>query len=496
MTVLNRTQAGASTGSWAALSILFLPLAMSMIDLSVANLTLPSIRAGLAASDAALSWVVAGYALAYALSLVPGGRLGDRYGKKRMFLIGTTCYVLTGIAGCMATNDTQLVVCRLLHGLSGGLMIPPIAAYIQIMFHEQQRARAFGFYACVVALGATVGPVIGGWLIEAGGPGNGWRYALGYGLLLGVPAVVLGAMFLPDTDKVQDGRFDVTGAVLMSLGVLGLFVPLIQMTKGVMPPWASVSMASAAVVLAVFLWWEGRVERQQGTALLPLSLFKEPTFAFGLLLAVLSVACFTGSIYIAFAVIWQSGRGEGALAAAMVMLPFSIGSAVGPLLNDALVSRFKLAAAPFTLVCLFGGYVVCYAMLVADPNVSAMALLVPLAIAGFGSGAFFALNMGSTLTKVSPQIAGSAVGALVTVQRVGSAFGSAIVILLISQPGPAGPDDFGPATMIATGTQSVLFCVVFAGAALVVSIVEALVARASQSRAEPKIGGAQQLARP
>lgn len=485
-----RPAAGASPASrWVALSVLFLTLAMSMIDLSVANLTLPSIKAGLSASDAALSWVVAGYTLAYALSLVPGGRLGDRYGRKKLFLIGSTLYVLTGIAGSLANDDAHLVVFRLLHGVSGGLMIPPIAAFIQVMFHGNDRARAFGFYASVVAIGAIIGPVIGGWIIEAVGKENGWRWALSYGLLLGVPAVVLGAIFLPDTDNVAEGRFDFFGALLMSLAVVGLFVPLIQMTKGVMPSWAPYSAMAALVVLMAFLFWEGRLERRRAFPLLPLSLFKEKSFSFGLVLAILSVASFTGSIYISFAVIWQSGRGEGALAAAFVMLPFSIASAVGPLVIDRMAQGLKQWAAPLSLVMLFGGYLTSYMMLVADPHVGAMALLVPLAIAGFGSGAYFALNMSTSLATVPGPIAGSAVGALVTVQRIGSAFGSAIVILLISQPGPGGPNDFGPETMLLTGTQSVLFCTVCAGAALVVSLIEAWVTRAPAADASLKTGG-------
>lgn len=475
------TPLGKSAGRWWAMSILFLSLAMSLIDLSVANLTLPSIKSSLSASDSTLSWVVAGYILAYALSLVPGGRLGDRYGRRKMFLIGTTLYVFTGIAGSLSATDMQLVTWRLLHGLSGGLMIPPIAAYIQILFQEQERARAFGFYASVIAVGAIVGPVFGGWILEAVGDANGWRWALSYGLVLGVPAVFLGTIFLPDTDRVTEGNFDLVGAVLMSLGVLGLFVPLIQMTKGVMPEWTAYSVCAAALVFTIFLFWEGHLERTKRDPLLPLSLFKEWSFSFGLVLTMLSVACFTGSIYIAFAVLWQSGRGEGAIAAAFVMLPFSIGSAVGPLINDRLLRHFKLSAAPLALACLFGGYVVSYWMLSRDPHVSAMALLVPLAIAGFGSGSYFALNMASSLSTVPPQIAGSAVGALITFQRIGAAFGSAIVILLISQPGPGGADDFGQVTMLHNGLTAVLFCVIFAGLAFLVSIVEALYARSSSA---------------
>lgn len=472
-----------ASSRWIALSILFLTLAMSMIDLSVANLTLPSIRTGLSASDATLSWVVAGYTLAYALALVPGGRLGDRYGRKNMFLIGTTMHLCTGIAGAMASDDVHLVIFRLLHGVSGGLMIPPIAAFIQVMFEGRDRARAFGFYGSVVAIGAIIGPVIGGWILEAVGPQNGWRYALSYGLTLGVPAVVLGLFFLPDTEKVIEGRFDYFGSLLMSLAVVGLFVPLIQMTKGVMPSWAPASAIAALVMLVAFLFWERHLERTKAFPLLPLSLFREKTFTFGLLLAVLSVASFTGSIYIAFAVIWQSGRGEGALAAAFMMLPFSIASAVGPLASDWAVRAFKQWASPLSLILLFGGYLVTYLMVRENSHVAATALALPMTIAGLGCGLFFSLNMTSALSTVPSGIAGSAVGALVTVQRIGSAFGAAIVILLISQPGPGGPDDFGAPTMLVTGTHSVLFCTAMAGAALIVSFIEVLMTR---TKPEPR----------
>lgn len=479
-TTLGNAADATASRRWIALAVLFLPLAMSLIDLSVANLTLPSIRTGLNASDAALSWVVAGYTLAYALSLVPGGRLGDRYGHKRLFLAGTLLYVVTGVAGSLASDDAHLVVFRLLHGVAGGLMIPPIAAYIQVMFHGADRARAYGFYASVVAIGAIIGPVIGGWIIEAVGMADGWRWALGYGLSLGLLALVLAGPLLPDTKIGAEGRFDVMGTLLMSLGVVGLLVPLIQMTKGAVPGWTPLSVGAALAVLVAFLFWEGRLERRQAQPLLPLSLFRASSFSFGLAMAIPTFACFTGAIYIAFAVIWQSGRGEGALAAAFVMLPFSIASAIGPLLGAHLVRWFRQWAVSLTLALLAGGYLACYLLLKADPQVGALVLLVPLAIAGFGSGAFFGLNMTSTLSTVPARSAGSAVGMLVTVQRVGAAFGSAIVILLISQPGPGGPDDFGAPTMLITGTSSVLFCTMLAGFALLVGVIEALSGRSAR----------------
>lgn len=476
-TTLSNTAVGQSSAArWVALAVLFLTLAMSFFDLTCANIALPSIRKGLGLSEAASSWVLAGYALAYALSLVPGGRLGDRYGHKWMFLLGTLLYVLTGIGVSLASDERHLVVFRLLHGVAGGLMIPSIAALIQVMFHGAERARAFGFYAFVVAFAALFGPIIGGWIIETVGMENGWRWALAYGLSLGVLAILLGVPTLPGKSSTAEGlgRFDLLGSILMSLAVVGFFVPLIQISNGQVAWWASISAIAAVLLLIVFIFWEGRLERNNAFPLLPLSLFKETTFSFGLASAFLTFASFTGSIYIAFAVIWQSGRGEGALAAALVILPFSLGSSIGPLVGDRLAHMLKRWVIPASLLMLSCGYLVSYLILRADPHVSPAVLIVPLSIAGFGSGVFFSLNMASTLLTVAGRNAGSAVGMLVTVQRIGAALGSAIVILLISQPGPGGPQDFGPETMLRTGTSSVLLCALLAGAALVISVIEVL----------------------
>lgn len=459
---------------WIALAVLFLSLAMSLIDLTVANIALPSIRAGLNPSEAAQSWIVAGYALAYALSLVPGGRLGDRYGHKWIFLIGTTMYVATGTCVVTADNDVQLVAFRLLHGVAGGLMIPAVAALIQVLFQGRDRARAYGFYAFVVSFAALVGPLVGGWIIERVGMADGWRYALAHGLGLGVLAVLLGLPLLPGKSAGQQdaGRFDTAGSVLMALTVMGFFVPLIQISNGKVAWWAPFSALGALVLLAAFVLWERHLERTGGSPLLPPSLFRDKRFSFGLGTAFLTFASFTGSIYIAFAVLWQSGRGEGALAAALVILPFSLGSSIGPLMADRFAVRLKGWVIPASLAMLSGGYLVNYFLLVADPYLSAVSLLAPLAVAGFGSGVFFGLNMSSTLSAVPGHNAGSAVGMLATGQRIGAALGSAVVILLISQPGRGGPADFGAETMLHTGTRSVLFCAVIAGAALVVSLVE------------------------
>lgn len=464
---------------WVALSVLFLTLAMSFFDLTCANIALPSIRKGLGVSEAALSWIVAGYGLAYALSLIPGGRLGDRYGHKWVFLVGTSFYVLTGIAVCLASDERHLVLFRLLHGVAGGLMIPSIAALIQVMFHGSDRARAFGFYAFVVAFAALLGPVIGGWIIEKVGMENGWRCALAYGLSLGILAILLGIPTLPgkSSNAERVGRFDLVGSILMSLAVVGFFVPLIQISHGQVAWWASISVVAAVLLLIAFIFWERHLERINSFALLPLSLFRQATFSFGLASAFLTFASFTGSIYIAFAVLWQSGRGEGALAAALVILPFSLGSSIGPLVGDRLGHVLKQWVIPASLLMLSSGYMVSYLILRAHPHVNAAALIAPLFVAGLGSGVFFGLNMTSTLLTVAGRDAGSAVGMLATVQRVGAAVGSAVVILRISQPGPLGPNDFGPETMLSTGTASVLLCALLAGAALVVSMIEALAAR-------------------
>lgn len=457
---------------WVALTVLLLGLAMAPMDITNVNLTLPSISAGLAASPSTLSWVVSGYVLAYALTLIPAGRLGDRYGHKWVFLSGVALFVITGVFASLAQTEIFLIVARVLHGVAGGLLVPPTTALIPVLFTGLDRVRAFGFWAAVTGVASAVGPVLAGWAIDVAGIERGWRFALAVGLPLGILALVLAVPVLPSTKARRGSRFDFVGLGLLSVALTAILIPLIQTQGGALPAWTIPSVIAAVVTVVALVIWERHLERRKSFPLLPTSLFRPVSFSFGLLTAVVGFAAFTSSIYIAMSVAWQSGREESALATALVVLPFGIGCIVGPTIGDRLAVWWGRWVVSFTLLILVLGFGSTYIALRVSPLVDELVLVVPLFAAGAGTGAFIGLNMASILTPVSEENAGVASGMVITGQSIGSALGAALVLIIVSKPGPGGVMDAD--TYLNAGIRGVLMCAVMAAMTFVLSIVVAL----------------------
>ena len=170
---------------WGAVSIVLVGAFMALLDVTIVNVALPSIRTGLHASSASLEWIVSGYALSYGLALVPGGRAGDRFGPKRLFLIGLTIFTLASVGCGIAQDQVQLVAARIVQGLGAGLFFPAISATIQHTFTGPARSRAFGLLGAVIGVSTAIGPLLGGVIIAAAGASDGWRWVFLVNLFVG-----------------------------------------------------------------------------------------------------------------------------------------------------------------------------------------------------------------------------------------------------------------------------------------------------------------------
>jgi MFS family permease len=175
---------------WWALGVCMAAGVMIFIDVSIVNVALPSLQQGLGASSAELSWVVAGYALTFGLFLVPGGRLGDARGRRRMFFAGLIAFAASSVLAGLAPVAWVLVLARLLQGAAGGALNPQILGLIQTMFSGRERGSAFGIFGAVNASSTAIGPLIGGLLIALGGPDVGWRFVFLVNLPFGIAALV------------------------------------------------------------------------------------------------------------------------------------------------------------------------------------------------------------------------------------------------------------------------------------------------------------------
>jgi len=455
--------------SWLALTVLLVGAFMALLDTTIVNVAIPTIRTSLAASNATLSWIVSGYALAFGLALIPAGRVGDRLGHRWVFISGLALFTVASLACGLARDDTQLIAARAVQGLAGGMFFTPITALIQLMFSDRKRARAFAMMGATIGFSVALGPLVGGLIIQASGADAGWRMVFDVNVPLGVLAVIAAVRLLPAGAENADTGADWPGLVLLSAGLVGLLTPMIQGQQEGWPPWTYASLAGAVVLLALFAVWERHVEKIGGNPLVPPRLFAHPSFTGGVLLALVYFAAFT-SIFFTIALLWQAGLGHTALQSGLVVTPFAIGLIGGASQSDELAARFgrSLLVVGLGMVA-FGITAVWLVLALTLPTgYSGWQLVAPLFIAGLGSGFFIAPNIDFIVATVDPGDAGAASGVIGTTQRVGSAIGIAIIgtILFGTLHFPASPDAvalaFGHSATLAMGASAGLSIAAFA----------------------------------
>lgn len=415
---------------WRVLAVSLVVGFMSLLDVTIVNVAVPSIRAGLDTSAATVQWVVSGYALAFGMTLVAGGRLGDAHGRRRMMTIGLVGFVLSSAAVGLAPNAASIVLARLAQGASAGLLTPQNSGLIQQLFRGDERGRAFGMFGFTVAVASATGPLIGGALIALLGQENGWRSLFLVNVPIGVVALVLVRRLVPDNavgaDAERDPRIDVRGALLLGLAVLAVLYPLISLESGVGLPLAL--LAAFPPLAWAFVRWERRTVRRGHPPLLDVSLLRGlPGYANGLLVGTLYFTGFTG-IFLVLSVHLQEGVGLSPLQAALLMTPFAVGAATTSPLAGRLVSRIGRRVTLLALTVMMTGTALA-AWLVTSPPGSLWWTLAPaMFLAGVGGGGVISPNFTLTLAEVPPRMGGAGGGALQTGQRIGSALGAALLM--------------------------------------------------------------------
>lgn len=415
---------------WRVLAVSLVVGFMTLLDVTIVNVAIPSIRAGLGTSTATVQWVVSGYALAFGVVLVAGGRLGDAHGRRRLMLIGLIGFIVSSAAAGLAPSAGLLVLARLAQGASAGLLTPQNSGLIQQLFRGEERGRAFGMFGFTVAIASAAGPLIGGALIALLGEDNGWRALFLVNVPIGVVALVLILRLVPDNEAAPDGerdsRVDLPGALLLGLAVLAVLYPLVSLEGGL----------SLSLVLLVlfpplawgFVRWEARAVRLERPPLLDVSLLRGlPGYANGLLVGTLYFTGFTG-IFLVLSVHLQEGEGFTPLGTALLLTPFAVGAATTSPLAGRLVGRMGRRITLVALSVMMTGTALS-AWLVTSPSETLWWTLGPaLFLAGVGGGGVISPNFTLSLARVPTEMGGAAGGALQTGQRIGSALGAALLM--------------------------------------------------------------------
>ncbi|WP_107058996.1 MFS transporter [Streptomyces sp. NRRL B-1347] len=446
------TDTGTGTGAVAApvlsalgLFALLLGTSLPSTDFFIVNVALPDIAHDLGASPSALEMVAAGYAVAYAVLLVLGGRLGDAYGRRRLFLWGVAGFGITSLACGVAPDAWSLVAFRAAQGAASALLLPQVLATVHATTRGERRARAVALYGAVSGLAMVLGQVLGGVLVSADIAGTGWRMAF----LINVPVVALAwplaLRSVPDSRAGQPGRSDVGGTVLLAAALLALLLPLTEGRAAGWPLWAVLALVASPLLLWAFAAVERRAEDTGGSPLLPLSLLREPGVARGLLIGVPIFIGFSGFMFVS-AVTLQEALGYSALKAGLTLIPMGVAQFTASMLLPRVTNR--LGARALTLCALVhgAGLTVLAATFLWAPwsALTPLTLAPGLLLCGFGQGIQLPLYYRILLSSIPAERAGAGSGLGQTVQQSGIAVGVATLgsLFLALEPGLGMRDAF------------------------------------------------------
>lgn len=461
---------------WKALTVCLVVGFMTLLDVSIVNVALPSIRTGLHAGENSLSWVVSGYALSFGLLLVPAGRLGDARGRRPTLIAGILVFTVASAACGFAPNALVLVIARLLQGLGGGLVTPQVSGLIQSLFRGPERGKAYGFFGATVGLSTAIGPLVGGLLIALFGDQSGWRAVFFVNLPIGLLGAILARRLIPlqvrDANDRRRQDLDPVGVVVLGLAVLCIILPFIeqQTWHSALRPWL---WPVAGVLLVAFVLWERRYTAHGHQPVVDFALFAKASYTRGTLLGMVYFTGFTG-IFFVYAQALQEGLGYSALLSGIAVLPFAVGSAGAAAIGGRIVSRMgrSLVALGLLLVLLgvVGAAVVVHQAYGHDLG---WAAAIPLGLAGIGGGLVITPNITLTLSQVPVAQAGVAGGVLQTAQRIGSAAGIAITgSVFYGVLGKSRPPDFGTALV-----HGLVVVAIFVAVALILGVADTISGR-------------------
>ena len=411
---------------WLTLAVLLIAGFMNLIDVTIVNVAIPSLRDDLGASSSEIEWVVAAYIVAFALGLLPFGRLGDVVGRKRMFLLGVAGFTFTSLLCGISPSIDVLIAARVLQGLTGAMMMPQVLALVQVTFPPQERGFAFSFFGVTAGLASVAGPLAGGALISANFYGLEWRPIFLVNLPIGLFAVIAGWRLIPRAEAGKGQAIDFVGVLLAAATIFAVIIPLVEGREYGWPLWCFVLLIATLPLAVGFVLWEQRRSREGTSQLLPISLITNGNFLLGLAMTSALFAGIPGFFFVV-AIFLQVGFDYTPLQSGLATVPFPVGVFLASIMSGRFGSRkakARLIAGPLILVC--GMSVLLFVVSQITDGISHWNLVLPLFLSGLGLGITIAPLFATILTVVENRDAGSGSGALQTFQQIGAAFGVAL----------------------------------------------------------------------
>ena len=428
---------------------ILVPLFMSLLSISIVNVTLPTMQTSLDASDSAIQWVLSGYTLAFGVVLVAAGRAGDLLGRGRLFIAGLILFGLGSLVSGLAPSPLILNIGRLVMGLGSGLLSPQGVGMIQQYFAGKARGVAFGMFGTVVGVSVAIGPVLGGLLVLGFGEEWGWRASLLINVPIALIAMVVGRIWLPATAwsgpasaappaepaatsaataprrRRPKADLDPVGAVILAIATLLIMLPFLERGAGA---WIYLLIVLGVAVVGVWFQWEKRYAARGRAPMVDPQLFRTPSFSYG---ATISSVFFLGltSVWVISALYLQNGLGFSALDSGLMGLPSAVLAAVVPQITGRIVFTYgrKLVVAGIGVALVGVAGCIGVVLLEASHGLNAWWLMLTLSFIGVSQGMVISPNQTLTLAEVPVEYAGSSSGVMQTGQRVGTAIGIAII---------------------------------------------------------------------
>ncbi len=410
---------------WAALALLLTAVFMDMVDNQIVTIALPVIQHDLNAPSTALQWIATGYTLAFALTLITGGRLGDRYGHRAVFVAGTAGFGISSLVAGLAPNITVLLAARVVQGVAAGLMVPQVLSFIHAEFPAEEQGKAMGFFGMTFPIGGLAGPLLGGLLTQADLFGWHWRTIFFVNVPIALAAAV-GALLVMPARRPGRAAADGKGVLVLAVALLAVLYPLVQGRELGWPAWTFVLMVAAVPLLALFVAYQRTREGQGREPLISMRLFRSRATAVGLLI-MLIFYCGMAAFFV-LTLHLQNGLHYSPLKTALAMLPATVGIVAGNGLGMPMAAKLGRTLPMIGLAVLLAGAAsLAYVVTEHGADLSPWHLTIPVILYGAGLGLGASSLMLITLSGAKDEDAGAVSGVVNTVVQMGMAAGPATV---------------------------------------------------------------------
>lgn len=408
------------------LTVLLLSTFLTVANIFIVNVATPSIQLALNASFSDVQFIITSYTLAFAVTLIIGGRLGDRFGRKRILLLGVAGFTLASLFCGLSPNIFILTVARILQGISASLISPQVLSLIQVNYPPEKRGAIFGWYGATQGLAASTGQIIGGLLLQVNPWGLDWKTIFFFNVPVGLFILCL-IPFIHESHTSENTKFDWAGAALLTVSLLLLVYPLVQGQKEGWPPALIFGLILSFPVLATFVWYEKRVQRNKRVPFMQMDLFRQRVFTVGMLVAFVLMSS-QAAFFLITAYLLQIGLSFSALKAGVVILPMGIGYFLASLLSSKTTGKIGPHVLAIGSILTASGYLLLsYSVSMTGTSPAIPQWIPALLVLGFGQGFIAAPLTNIVLAKIRKSDVGSASGIFITGFQIAYAIGISLI---------------------------------------------------------------------